>query len=225
MQKKSLWSRLWPPALGLAALLFVVSFLGDPVQTVKWIGAPFLVVPQAIGALPTVSAEDVRVVPLREASPALDVPQPGQYALYAADDQMQMRANMLADVNAAWVRLLPLGAKAEAEIVGTAVKRGAAIYDPIAVAGRPVATFAVPAAGRYELVYPRQSGELYFGPDPISGREGVVLAWIAGQAAVIAAAIVAASWPRILARRARARAAAAELARKRAATDEFLKTR
>lgn len=223
MQKTSLAFRLAPPAAALAVLLFVARFLSEPVETVKWIGAPFLVIPQAIGALPTVSAADVREVSLRQASPALDAPQPGRYALYAADDQMQMRANMLADVNAAWVRIRPLGAGASAEITGTVVKRGAAIYDPIAVAGRPVATFELPSAGRYELLYPRQSGSLYFGPDPISGREGVVIGWIAGQLAVIGALIVAASWPRIRARRARAREAAAELARKRAATEEFLK--
>lgn len=221
MQKKSMITRLAPPAAALIVLVFLVSFVRAPVETLKWIGAPFMVLPNLLGLLPGIG-EAVQPVNLKQPSPPLDVSVPGRYALYAADENMQMRSNMLADSNVAWVRLRPFGGDAAQEITGTVIKRGAAIYDPLSIPGRPVVSFLAPAAGKYELVYPRQSGTLYFAPDWVTGREGLLLAMIVVQLAVLAAIVIAPAWPRIRARREDARRAAEEMARKRAATDAFL---
>ena len=228
MQTKSLFARIAPPVVALLVLVFLVSFARAPVETLKWIGAPFMVLPTAFGMLPG-SGEEIRPVTLRDASPALEIAAPGRYALYAADENMQMRSNMLADANAAWVRIRPLGAGASAsasvEITGSVIKRGAAIYDPVSIPGRPVVSFLIPTAGTYELVYPRQSGVLYFAPDWVTGREGVLGGMIVAQLAVIAALITVLAWPRIRARREQARIAAEALAQKRAASAEFLRGR
>ena len=228
MQTKSLFARIAPPIAALVALVFLVNFARAPVETLKWIGAPFMVLPTALGMMPG-SGGAIQPVALKEASPALEVAAPGRYALYAADEIMQMRSNMLADANAAWVRVRPLGADASAgaavEITGSVIKRGAAIYDPVSIPGRPVVSFLIPTAGTYELVYPRQSGVLYFAPDWVTGREGVLGGMIVAQLAVIAALITVLAWPRIRVRREQARLAAEALAKKRAASAEFVRGR
>lgn len=223
MVKTSWTARIAPPVLVLALLAFLVRFLMDPVETVKWIGAPFLLLPRALGIVPAADAEAARWINLKQDSPVLEIPAAGTYSLYAADDVMQLRANMLSNTDVAWVRLrLADAVDASGDITGTTVKRGAAIYDVTEIRGRPVVSFRLAAAGRYTLIYPQQTGQLVFAADPVTGREGVILASIAVQVLVIAAVVMAAAWPGIRARRARARAAADELARKRAATDAFL---
>ncbi|MCX6016974.1 MAG: hypothetical protein NTZ50_00480 [Chloroflexi bacterium] len=223
MQQKSLFSRVVPPAVALLMLVFVVRFLSAPVETTKWIGAPFLIVPQLLGLTPVVSSSAVQTITLREASPVLEVTQPGQYALYAADETMQLRANAMSDMNTAWVRMRPAGADASATITGIVVTRGAAIYDPIAIAGRPTMSFLIEKPGRYELIYGRQGGVLYFAEDPVTGYEGVIRSAILVQLLLIGGLMLLISLPRIRQQRADARIAAEELKRKRAEAAEFVR--
>ena len=223
MPRKSLVSRFAPPTLALLVLAFVARFLSAPVETTKWIGAPFLLAPQMLGLIPSVHSDAVRPITLREASPVLEITKPGQYALYAADETMQLRSNAMSDMNAAWIRMRPAGADASATITGVVVTRGAAIYDPIAIAGRPAMSFTIEKPGRYELIYGKQSGVLYFAEDPVTGYESVIGAAILAQLLLIGGIVLLISLPRIREQRAQARVAAEELKRKRAEAAEFVR--
>ena len=84
MSSKSPLVRFLPPLLAVLLLALVARFLSAPVETQKWIGAPFLVVPTALGILPPVSADDVHTVNLKTRSPVVQIDAPSQHAVYAA---------------------------------------------------------------------------------------------------------------------------------------------
>lgn len=210
-----------PPAIAALVLAFVIRFFAAPVETLKWLGAPFLALPTLLGAVPSVGASDVHLVVLNTRSPVIQIDTPGQFAAYASDDTMLIRANTLADSDVAWIKLKEVGAAEP--VASTVIKRGALIYDPVAVPGRPVMSFAVAKPGRYEMVFVRQSGELYFAPDPVTGRDGTIMAWIAGQVLVILAVLLIWALPRLRASRVQARLAAEEAVRKRAEADAFVR--
>lgn len=221
MGQKSRSARFLPPAIAALVLAFAIRFFAAPVETLKWLGAPFLLLPTALGALPSVGASDVHLVVLNTRSPVIQIDTPGRFAAYASDDTMLIRANTLADSDVAWIKLKEVGAAEP--VASTVIKRGALIYDPVAVPGRPVMSFTVTKPGRYELVFVRQSGEMHFAPDPVTGRDGTIMAWIAGQLLVILAVLLIWALPRLRASRMQARLAAEEAVRKRAEADAFVR--
>lgn len=221
MGQKSRVARFLPPAIAVPVMVFIVRFFVAPVETLKWLGAPFLLLPTALGVLPVVGAGDVHLVVLNTRSPVIQIDAPGQFAMYASDDTMLIRANMLADSDVTWLKLREVGAAEP--VASTVIKRGALVYDPIAVPGRPVMSFAVTKRGRYELVFVRQSGEMYFAPDPVTGRDATIMTWIAGQVFVLLAVLLIWALPRLRASRAQARLAAEEASRKRAEAEEFVR--
>lgn len=168
-----------PPVITVLVLAYVVRFLFAPVETVKWIGAPFMLLPSALGVLPSIREGDVHAVDLSISSPILTIERAGIYAVYAADNVMLARANVYVDRKSSWISAVNVDTGVTT--AGAIVTRGATIYDPIAVPGRPVLTLALPNAGRYKLDFPRQTGRVYFAPDPIDGRERLVIGSIVAQ--------------------------------------------
>ncbi len=221
MKQKSLAARAWLPIVTVLAVAYIARFLSAPVETVKWIGAPLLFLPTALGVLPTVNSNDVRTIGLRAPSPILDIAAPGQYAVYANREDMLLRANNIAAQATPWISIRE--AAGGAELPAFNVQSGAQIWHPMAVPGRPVVTFALPRAGRYELVYGPQNGEVYFAPDPVSGREGLITALFAVQIAIVVTALALWGWPRLKRSRASAQLAAEELKRKQAESAEFVR--
>ncbi len=221
MKQKSWAARAVPPVTTMLVLAYVVRFLYAPVETVKWIGAPFMLLPSALGVLPAVTSEDVRTIGLRTPSPILDIPAPGQYAVYADREDVLLRANYIATQATPWISIREIASGTELPAFN--VQSGSQIWHPVAVPGRPVVTFALPRAGQYELVYGPQSGEVYFAPDPVTGREGVLALAVAAQIAIVAGSVTIWAWPRIRTGRAKARLEAAKLERKRAEAAEFVK--
>lgn len=221
MKQKSLAVRVWPPIVTVIVLAYLARFLSAPVETVKWIGAPLLVLPTALGLLPSVKSDEVRTIGLSAPSPILDIPAPGQYAVYADRDDMLLRANYIATQPEPWISIREVAGGAELPAFN--VQSGAQIWHPMAVPGRPVVTFALPRAGQYELVYGPQSGEVYFAPDPVSGREGLLMLSFVVQIGVVASGFMLWAWPKTQRSRANARLAAEELKRKKAESAEFVR--
>jgi hypothetical protein len=221
MGQKSRVARFLPPAIAVLVMAFVVRFFVAPVETLKLLGAPFLLLPTVLGVLPAVDADDVHLVVLNTRSPVIQIDAPGRFAMYASDDAMLARANSLADSDVTWLKLKEVGAVEP--VASTVIKRGALIYDPVAVPGRPVMSFTVTKHGRYELVFVRQSGEMHFAPDLVTGRDATILAWIAGQVFVLVGVLFIWALPRLRASRAQARLAAEEASRKRAEAEEFVR--
>ena len=206
----------------LGALVFFVvvgGFLVSPVQTVKRIGAPFMVLPAAIGLVPRITSSDVYAISLVNKSPEIVITQPGQYALYTDEQSVLMRANMLEAVNASWASLR--AQSTGQETAGVNIVRGVLPFDPITVPGRPIVTFAVANPGAYTLVYPIQSGTVYFAPDSTTGREGVIL--LAGLAQIVFVVILGVGifWSRIRRYRLQQQQLAAKLVQKRAHAEAF----
>ena len=221
MKQKPLAARAWLPIVTVLVLAYIARFLSAPIETVKWIGAPLLFLPTALGVLPSVKSDDVRSIGLRAPSPILDIPAPGQYAVYADREDMLLRANYIATQATPWISIREVASGAELPAFN--VQSGAQIWHPMAVPGRPVVTFALPRAGQYELLYGRQSGEVYFAPDPVSGREGLLTLLFAGQIGIVMAALTPSVWPRIKHNWANTRLAAEEQKRKRAESAEFVR--
>ncbi len=222
----------------LSVFAFAAGFLIAPVNTVKWLGAPFMFLPSAVGLLPSVGPSDVQTVSLLQPSPKIAIARPGQYAVYTDEASVLMRANLMEASAATWIKLASSSAgdatsgdatsgdaTSGDEAPGMNVGRGVLPYDPLAVPGRPIVTFAVDKPGIYTLVYPRQSGTLYFAPDITTGREATILLAIIGQISAVVIIGLGVFWPRIRRYRLQQRQFAAKLAEKRAHTEAFWQQR
>ena len=210
----------------LGALIFFAvlgGFLVSPVQTVKCIGAPFLVLPAAVGLIPSIGPTEVQAISLLHPAPEITIVRPGQYAIYADEDSVLMRANMLEAATATWITVQ--AAPDGGAIPGSNVVRGVLPYDSVVVPGRPIATFAIATPGRYTLAYPIQSGTVYFAPDTTTGREGVIAFAVIAQIAIIVASGLGMFWPRIRQSRLQQRQFSAKLAQKRMQTEAFWQQR
>ena len=209
--------------IGLLLLVGFISFLAVPIETIKWLGAPFLIIPSALGIYHPVSSAEVWDIALYGGDPQIDITAPGPYTLYSNDTNVLMRANMLDDMHSVWITLKSVDG--QREISGTNVTRGVRPYDSVAVRGRPIVLFEVAQAGAYDLTYSRQSGQVTLIRDDSVGRESTLVLVMLAQPVVLALIVTLAYLPRIRKQLAQRRALDEKLAQKRAATEAFWRKR
>lgn len=209
--------------IGFALIGLVLMFIVTPIETVKRVGAPLLVAPSAIGLYHTPATEEIQTIVMHQGLPRINVSAAGPYVLYTDEQAMLQRANMFDDVQRSWLTLRSLSD--QHEINGMNITRGAMPYDSVAVSGRPIVRFEIDQPGTYEMVYARQSGTVYFLPDPTQAQEGRVVWAMLGQLVLVAIIIGLIFLPRIRQRMAQQREFDARLAEKRAQSEEFWKKR
>ena len=216
-------SRLLSALCALTVFGMLGSFLISPLETIKRIGAPFMVLPAAFGLIPSIAPTDVQAISLAHKSPKIMITRPGQYAVYANENSVLTRANLLEATDTTWITAhsVPPGD----ETPGVNIVRGALPYDPIAVPGRPIATFTLTRPGTYTLAYPTQSGTVYFAPDPTTGRESVIVSAFIAQIIGVFVIGVIAFWPRIRRYRLQQQQLTAKLVQKRAHAEAFWQRR
>ena len=210
--------------MGALVVALIVGFFTSPVDTLKWLGAPLLVLPSVLGITPTAKPEEIQTVSLYQDSPVVTVERAGQYAIYTDDRNVLSRANMLEGTGASWItaQLTPTGV---VEISGAPVLRGARPYDPVSVRGRPILTFNLPDAGHYVLSFSPQSGTVYFAPDDVTGREAAIVIAMAAQIIAIAIAVLLVRWPQLQRAEQQRRQLAGKLAQKRVKDQKFWQDR
>jgi len=209
--------------IGLALIGLVLMFIVTPIETVKRLGAPLLVLPSTIGLYHTPAPEEIQTIIMHQGRPRININTPGPYVLYTDEQTMLQRANMFDDAQRSWLTLRSLSD--QHEINGINITRGVLPYDSAFISGRPIVRFEIDQPGTYEMIYARQSGTVYFLPDPTKAQENRVVLAMLGQLVLLALIIGLILLPRIRRRMAQRREFDARLAEKRAQSEDFWKKR
>ena len=182
-----------PPALrsmfgGCLLTLIVLVPLVFISNTVKYVGLPFWVLPQALGLIPKVSAADVRSLDLSSSPSTIELPAPGPYLVYS-DNYELLELTLLLEQQQAlpWLKLtnVETGATVPTEFVA----RGLMPYDPVVVPGRPILRFVILDAGVFETTHLTRSSAVYVVPDYTTGAETELFLVALLQLAVIVAMV------------------------------------
>ncbi len=178
---RRLWRSEWIQlalSLILVPVVLVLFFLYSTFF-VKALGAPFLLLPSALGLIERASPADVIRVPTSPHAAVFYVEHPGRYVVYA-DDVFWRRDETHLDVRETalnpqhdWLRIQDVAAGEEVPV--HRVRRGVRPYDEIVVKGRPMYTFYATHPGYYRAVY-LYSPPAYVAviPDHVSGKEGLL---------------------------------------------------
>jgi hypothetical protein len=181
----------------LAPLLFIST-------VVKWVGAPFLFLPQSLGLLPAATRAEVRTIDLSTSPNQVDLPAAGPYLVYTDNFELLDVTLQLEQSNATpWLRVSDPSSGAFAPM--TYVERGLMPFDPVFVRGRPVFRFVASRPGTYTVEHMTRNSQLAIIPDRTTGYEMQML-----LAALVQAALVVWLVGSLVRRRARERAARIE---------------
>jgi len=160
------------------ALLMLVCSLSE---TVKWVGASFLVLPERLNLVEVASRQEVTEIEMSSGSTILDFVRPENYAIYTKDYDLLVVSDSLREIskNAAnagdvksWLMVKSIST-GEVVPIGF-VYRGLMPYDSPLAQGRPVLKFEITNPGSYELKYSSRKALMYVVPDYISGKEGLI---------------------------------------------------
>jgi hypothetical protein len=172
-------------AIGVLIVAVGVVLVCSAGSVLKWVSVPFLAVPRALGLIGSVRADEIVTIPLDTTPTVVTFPRPETYAVYVSDLNLLEIALMVEASRAApWlsVQSAPSG---EAVPVET-IRRGLMPFDEPRASGRPVYRFAIPAPGTYVLGHPRRMTAMYLVPDRTTGKEGVIVAFFAGEVFLLA---------------------------------------
>ncbi len=164
-------------------LLVLLCRLGD---LVKIAGTILLWPPRLLGLVQQVQPGQVQVFDLQAKDNTWQVIQPGQYAVYTANDRLLEMSAMLEASGETW---LEISGADETSLQVDPVHRGVGIMDSPFAPGRPVYTVAVADAGLYSLVHPHPAAQMAIVPDYVTGREVVIYLVFALELLVIGGVI------------------------------------
>jgi len=174
--------------LGLVAAALIFGLFVFLPETVKFVGAPFLFIPEKLGLIEHVSREEIQRVSLLEANPTVRIEKPGRYTVYSGDSNLQLAKE------SAMVPWLKVQIQSSGEMIPVYfVERGLRAYDSPLVRGRPLFVIEAPESGIYQIsaglgddgaqtvgffgLFSRLGdapGMISVVPDTTSGKEGII---------------------------------------------------
>ncbi len=164
----------------LGLLCYVAWSLGS---VVKVLGAPFLFLPDKLGIIRQVHRAEVISFHLNQ-SPTTVTLAAGRYAVYVADIDLLTATDLIIEADGPpWLAVKSLDTGQPQPV--SFITRGMALYDTPLAPGRPIMSFAAPAAGRYELTQTPRPVQAALVPDYTSGHETRLLLIYIVQLAVI----------------------------------------
>lgn len=170
--------------LGIALVVIVLVFLCSLSQVVKWIGAAFLYLPDRLGLVRMVTADEAIPVDLASQSNTIRIPAAGRYEVFVADyDLLKLSDDMSAGGALPWLKITRAGTDATLPIAY--VTRGLVPYDTPVVPGRPVLAVEVSEAGEYVLLHTVRRVTIWIVPDYTTGNESRILGVIAAQVLIL----------------------------------------
>ncbi len=173
--------RVYAVLLGMIVftlLLMVFCFLSE---TVKYIGAPFLFLPERLGLIEVASREEVVRIEMSSGSTVLDFERPGKYAVYTKDYDLLVITDSLRQANKnilnpedkhAWLTITSVDS-GEPTLIGF-FYRGLRPFDSPLARGRPILYFEIETPGQYQLQYSSRTAVFYIVPDYTTGKEGIL---------------------------------------------------
>jgi hypothetical protein len=158
--------------IGLFLLLFL-AFFRIP-EIVKYTGAALMYIPSTIGLVDMVKPREVIAESLATSPTTVALPERGAYALYTENyDLLNLHNAAVESGKLDWIMI-------QSEGTGQAipfdiVDRGLALYDTPFARGRPLLTFSVPQAGRYQITHPTRPDTFYIVLDVFTGKESAII--------------------------------------------------
>jgi hypothetical protein len=167
----------------LSALAFVVLLLSAP-SAVKWLGAPFLVLPRALGLIGSYGPHEIVEIPLGSPPTAVTFPHGETYVVYVSELRLLEASDTIAASGAPpWLVIQRVDSGRPVPV--EPIDRGLIPFDEARVAGRPVYRFTIDEAGAFAFSHPRSLTSIYFVPDRISGKEGLLTGTTLAQLALL----------------------------------------
>ncbi len=165
-------------------VVIVLILLCSLSQTVKWIGAGLLYLPDRLGFIRVVKASEVVPVDLSQQSNGVDFTTAGRYQVFVDDlDLLKLTDDMAIGNAPPWMTVTSADTGARLDL--TYVQRGLLPYDTPVVPGRPVLAFVVSEPGEYTLVHTTRRVTVWLVPDYTTGSEGKILGAMGAQVLVI----------------------------------------
>jgi hypothetical protein len=186
--------------LGILVTAVLVAVLFSASSVVKWLGAPFLIVPRALGMIGSYGPREIVEIPMGSPPTVVTFPHAEAYAVYVSDLRLLQVADVI-EASGAPPWLVVQRADSGASIPLETVGRGLLPFDEPRVSGRPVYTFTIDQPGTYVMSHPRSVSSIYFVPNRVIGKE-TLLGWAAAiQLALLALPMLWVFMPRWLERR------------------------
>jgi len=159
---------------GIIAFIIVLSIFCGLSEVIKFVGSPFLILPEKLGWIPDVSKEDVVTVNMKDKSIQMIFDRTGNYVVYAYNYDLLMMTDELAKANAKpWLAIVNI--QNGQNITPEYVQRGLTPFDSSLARGRPIFHFVVSESGTYQITYPSREVFIFFLPDQVTGNMGVIL--------------------------------------------------
>lgn len=213
--------RLRSIALGILIGVALVIILCSASSVLKWIGAPFLILPRLVGIIEPVHGNEIVTVPMGSPPTGVTFPRAETYAVYLSDLSLLETTNLLVEAGAQPWLVVHRADTGEA-IPVTFVERGLIPFDEPRAMGRPVMRFEIPGAGTYLMVHPRRGFSFQLVPDTVTGKEGILTLAAIVQLVLLSLPLLIVSYRPWVARRRRWQAHQLE---RRKASDEVMRRR
>ena len=154
-----------------AAILVFMAFFNLPILF-KSVGAVLGFVPDKLGLIHTVHADEVIEVDLSVSPSSIAIPKPGDYVLYTGNYDLLVINDAVVEAQSdGW---LTMKSENGDSIPVRFISRAMAWYDTIYAKGRPVATFSIEAPGTYTITHPTRHDAASIVPNYVSGRENLI---------------------------------------------------
>ncbi len=139
---------------------------------IKSIGAAFMFLPDQIGTIEMVYPGNVHSVDFSDSPTHIDFSNPGYYLLYTNNyDLLVIHDSILESGGDPWLEVVTSESKAATVEI---INRGLILFDTPFAEGRPVLRVYIPSPGRYYLIHPTRSVSVYFVPDYLTGKVGLL---------------------------------------------------
>ncbi len=160
--------------LGIIAFIILMAIICGLAEVLKFAGSPFLILPEKFGWIPDVSRKDVTAVDMQMNNIQLSFDRTGDYVVYAYDYDLLMVTDELARANAnPWLKII--NANDGNSIKPDFVQRALTPFDSSNARGRPIFHFVIPESGTYNISFPKRYAIIYFLPDQVTGRFGIII--------------------------------------------------
>jgi hypothetical protein len=174
---------------GIIAFIILLTIICGLSEVIKGIGAPFMVLPEAIGWIPDADRKDVVTIDMQMASIQTTFDQTGNYTIYGYDyDLLLITDEMARSTGNPWLKIQNI-ANSE-EITPEFISRPLIPFDSILVRGRPLFNFYISQPGDYQLVFPRRFATIFLLPDQVTGHLGIILFSFFAQLIIISIPII-----------------------------------
>ncbi|OJX37945.1 MAG: hypothetical protein BGO78_07835 [Chloroflexi bacterium 44-23] len=159
---------------GIIAFIILLTMICGLAEVVKFIGAPFLILPEKLGWIPDVSRKDVIPVDMQLNTIDLNLNRAGDYVVYAHDYDLLLVTDQLARANAnPWLKVT--SSTSGQSINLNYEQRPLIPFDSSLVRGRPIFHFAIETPGIYNFKFPKRFTVINVLPDQLTGNLGIIL--------------------------------------------------